>query len=232
VRAGGEEKGSCVAALRRGTSATAAPDCYVPRVFTVLCLSALVAGCAGAAPEPKTASKASKLAHLERVREPIDIWGLRFVGMDDGAVPPFRLHTTDKSVVDSSKLVGERPFAFVFFATWCSVCDRKLDALKAALAGFADFTVIGISVDDDSTWSNVPSYLRHHGVDVPVVAALEHPSFSIAYNPFSTVPLVVIVGRNGGLVDYQLGYEADDVRRLTSSFELARTIGPLAKPHG
>jgi hypothetical protein len=151
--------------------------------------------------------------------------------MDDGPVPPFHLRTTSRQVVDSTALVGARPFVIVFFATWCASCGQKLDVLRQALSHFSDYTVIGVSVDDESTWPNVPAYVRGHGFSFPVVSGLEHPSFTISYNPFSTVPLIVVVGRNGGLVDYQLGDEPNDDRRLIASLELARTIGPLAKPH-
>lgn len=167
---------------------------------------------------------------LSRPAEKVDVWSLKFVGMDEGTVPPFRLFTTGRQVVDSSELVGERPFAILFFATWCSVCDLKVEALRRALLRFSDFTVIGVSVDDEATWKNVPGYLREHGLELPVASALEHPTFALSYNPFSTVPLLVIVGRNGGLIDYQLGYESDDVQKVTASLELAKTIGPLAAP--
>jgi hypothetical protein len=39
--------------------------------------------------------------------------------------------------------------------------------------------------------------------------------------------LVVVVGKNGGLVDYQMGYESDAESRLISAVKLARRIGPL-----
>lgn len=190
--------------------------------------------CTAAPKDSKSPARRSPASSAEETLnpslEPVNVWALRFVGMDDDVVPPFRLHTTRKRPLDSASLVGRRAFAIVFFATWCDVCDLKLHALKTALATHSDFTVIGVAVDDVSTWRNVPSYVRDHGFSFPVVAALEHPAFTLSYNPFSTVPLVVIVGRNGGLVDYQLGYQSDDVERLTASLELAKTIGPLAKP--
>jgi peroxiredoxin len=191
-------------------------------------LSALVAS--ACASTPTTASKpkpASSANGPGKPLEKIDLFSLRFVGMDDGPVPDFQLRTTEKQIVDSQSLIGARPFAIVFFATWCDQCDKKLAALHEALASFNDFTVIGVAVDDKSTWKKVPNYIKKHGFHIPIVAALEHPSFSVSYNPWSTVPLVVIVGRNGGLVDYQLGCEPNDNQRLVSSLELAKTIGPL-----
>lgn len=153
---------------------------------------------------------------------------LRFVGMDDGPVPDFRLRATNGRWLDSRELVGERPFVVVFFATWCAVCDLKLPMLRQALQATGPVDVIGVSVDDARTWARVVPYLKHHGLpDVPVVPAQRYPTFAVSYNPFSTVPLVVVVGQNGGLVDYQVGYSPDDEQRLEAAVRLAKRIGPL-----
>ena len=200
-------------------------------LLAVLALTACAAAPRASRGPARRSPTAASEETLRPSTEPVNVWSLRFVGMDDDVVPPFRLQTTRKRPLDSAVLVGSRPFAIVFFATWCGVCDLKLHALRQALSADSDFTVIGVAVDDGSTWRNVPDYVREHGISMPVVAALEHPAFTLSYNPFSTVPLVVIVGRNGGLVDYQLGYQTDDVQRLTASLRLAKTIGPLAKPH-
>lgn len=205
----------------------------MPRVTPIVVALFVVSACSAGSridENRKQPATAASVKPLSRPAAQVDIWSLRFVGMDEGMVPPFRLQTAREQVVDSTTLVGSRPFAILFFATWCGVCDLKLDALRAALARYSDFTVIGVSVDDESTWRNVPGYLREHGVDMPVASALEHPTFTLSYNPFGTVPLLVVVGRNGGLVDYQLGYEADDVQKVMASLELAKTIGPLANP--
>jgi len=153
---------------------------------------------------------------------------IRFVGMDDGPVPDFRLRAVSGQWFDSRQLVGERAFVVVFFATWCRVCDLKLPLLKRAVSSAGPVTVIGVSVDDRQTWPKVDPYVRRHGLrEMPVVPALRYPMFAISYNPFSTVPLVVVVGKNGGLVDYQLGYEPNDERRLEAAVRLAKNIGPL-----
>jgi thiol-disulfide isomerase/thioredoxin len=153
---------------------------------------------------------------------------VRFVGMDDGPVPDFRLRAIDGRWLDSHQLVGERPFVVVFFATWCAVCDLKMPLLRQALAATGPVDVIGVSVDDARTLGKVAPYLKHHGLtNVPIVPARSFPTFAVSYNPFSTVPLVVVVGQNGGLVDYQVGYSPDDEQRLEAAVRLAKRIGPL-----
>jgi hypothetical protein len=41
------------------------------------------------------------------------------------------------------------------------------------------------------------------------------------------VPLVVVVGQNGGLVDYQMGFADTHQKRLSDAIRTARSIGPL-----
>ena len=151
----------------------------------------------------------------------------RIVGMDDGPVPKFRLRTADGRMLDSAALQG-KPFVVVFFATWCQMCAMKLPLLRAALDSVGPVAMIGVSVDEPETWPQASGFLRENGLRFPLVRAAEFPRFSLAYNPFSLVPLVVVVGRNGGLVDYQMGYAPNDRERFIAAVKLARTIGPLA----
>ncbi|HEY6727527.1 MAG TPA: TlpA disulfide reductase family protein [Polyangiaceae bacterium] len=160
-------------------------------------------------------------------RESLDLDGLRFVGMDNGPVPEFSVESHDGKQLRSVDLVGHEPFVVVFFATWCQVCDMKLPVLKGVFDEIGPVTTIMVSVDDAETWPHVPGYLKEHDVKFPVVSALAYPRFSASYNPFQAVPLVVVVGQNGGLVDYQMGFADTHQKRLSDAIRMARTIGPL-----
>jgi len=205
-------------------------------------------GCAGT-PEPKSPpAKVSKPAanleaSIERAldlsrpallyneptapREVLDTEGLRFVGMDDGPVPEFSVETQDGILLDSRNLVGDEPFIVVFFATWCQVCDLKMPVLRQVFEEVGAVKTIMVSVDTAETWPHVRGYLKEHQVSYPLVSALAYPRFAASYNPFQAVPLVVVVGQNGGLVDYQMGFADTHHERLTNAIRLARTIGPL-----
>lgn len=164
------------------------------------------------------------MAHLEKVRN------LRFVGMDHGPVPDFNLESVDGTELDSAELIGREPFVVAFFATWCDVCERKLRSLSRALNESGSMLVIPVSYDAPGSREHVERYLRSCGIAGPAVRAAEHPLLVMSYNPFGTIPLLVIVGQNGGLVDYQLGYEVEHERRLAASLRLAHVIPPLARP--
>jgi hypothetical protein len=168
--------------------------------------------------------EASLQRELDQVRR------LRFVGMDDGPVPEFLVRTVEGKEYDSSALVGSRPFLVVFFATWCDSCTPKLEALRRSLDE-EPMLLIPVSVDGPETWQGVEGYLRARGLALPVVRGQDQPQFVMSYNPFNSVPTVVIVGRNGGLVDYQMGWVPEEDARLPDSLKLARVIGPLGPRH-
>ena len=207
--------------------------------FGVLGVLALPA-CAASAPVPPAAvakrtpgpplhSATLELDPDETEGEIGDLGTLRFVGMGDGPVPDFRVTAVGGEVFDSQALVGTRAFVVVFFATWCGVCELKMPALHEALARLGNLIVIGVSLDGPQTWGAVTSFLQRYELAFPVVRAAANPRFAVSYNPFSGVPAVVVVGRNGGLVDVQMGYSPDDGQKLVDSVELARRIGPLKK---
>jgi cytochrome c biogenesis protein CcmG, thiol:disulfide interchange protein DsbE len=155
---------------------------------------------------------------------------LRIVGMDDGPVPAFELEASNGVRYSSRALVGQRAFVVGFFATWCDFCKVELQAMQRAFEQTGALPVIPVSVDGPETWGQVPGYLASFGIHAPAVRANDFPRFAAAYDPFDTVPLLVIVGRNGGLVDCLVGYDPAHGERLLSSLRLAQTIGPLAKP--
>jgi thiol-disulfide isomerase/thioredoxin len=160
-------------------------------------------------------------------RESFDLEGVRFVGMDNGPVPDFSVESYDGTAFESDGLVGQEPFIVVFFATWCQVCDLKMPVLRNVLQALGPVKTIMVSVDDAETWPHVTGYLREHQVQSPVVSAQAYPRFFASYNPFQAVPLVVVVGKNGGLVDYQMGFSETHQERLTNAIRLARSVGPL-----
>lgn len=146
-------------------------------------------------------------------------------------VPGFRVRTTRGESIDSTELVGKRPFVVVFFATWCGVCEMKLPVLARALEVVGgDIPVVSVGVDEPDTWHRVDGYLARLGFSHPTVRATDFPRFSTAYDPLATVPAVAVVGQNGYLVDYQLGYGPSPPRRLLLALRVARDIPRDAPP--
>jgi thiol-disulfide isomerase/thioredoxin len=140
--------------------------------------------------------------------------------------PAFRVSTADCQVLDSRGLIGSRAFVVAFFATWCEVCELKLPLLQRALAQHTgQLPLILVSLDDDQTWPDVPEYLARHGLEVEPVRGHDFMPFSLGYNPFGAVPLTVVVGRSGRVLDVQLGLRRTDFGRLMQAMDSA-----LAEP--
>lgn len=211
-------------------------------------LAVVLAGCGQHAPPPADAgaahhdphltralANAQLLANVQRLQQLLDqaqmashqldaFRDLQIVGMDSGEVPSFELTAPNGAQYSSQSLVGQQPFVTVFFATWCDYCQVELKAMQAALAKTGPMRIIPVSVDGPETWSKVPSYLASFGIHDSAVRASDYPRFSASYDPFDTVPLLVIVGRHGGLVDCLVGYDPAHAERLVASLQLARDV--------
>lgn len=145
-------------------------------------------------------------------------------------VPDFGVATTAGARFASRDLVGKEPFVIVFFATWCQICELKLPVVAAALGPHGNVPVLLVSLDDAETWDEVPRFLGRHGFHRPVVRGTTFPRFALAYDPMQTVPVVAVVGRNGYLVDYQVGYSRSHAPRLAAAVEIAVRMAPDAPP--
>jgi len=141
----------------------------------------------------------------------------------DERVPDFLLASERCEVFDSRALVGKQPFVVVFFASWCSVCEHKMPAIREALEERGEeLTTLFVSLDDDEGWAGTEQFLARHGL-VPnsAVVGRDHLSFSLGYNPFRSVPVVVVVGRSGRVVDVQVGVHDGDDERLDEALDVA-----------
>jgi thiol-disulfide isomerase/thioredoxin len=141
----------------------------------------------------------------------------------DERVPDFLLASERCEIFDSRALVGKRPFVVVFFASWCSVCEHKMPAIRDALEERGDeLTSLFVSLDEAEGWAGTEQFLARHGlVPTSAVVGRDFLSFSLGYNPFRSVPVVVVVGRSGHVVDVQVGVHDGDDERLLDALDIA-----------
>ena len=130
-------------------------------------------------------------------------------------MPDFRLSTEACDVLDSRELVGKVPFVVVFFASWCSVCEHRVPLLRDVLERRKDqLAAVWVTLDDPHDgWSETHDFLERHALaPTSSVPGRDFLSFSLGYNPFRSVPVVVVVGRSGRVVTVQIGVrDGDDV---------------------
>jgi thiol-disulfide isomerase/thioredoxin len=144
-------------------------------------------------------------------------------------VPEFLLATEGCQVFDSHDLVGKQPFVVVFFASWCSVCEHRVPLLRDALGERAGQVIpLWISLDDAAEgWSETNAFLERHALArQSAVAGREFLGFSLGYNPFRSVPVVVVVGRSGRVVAVQIGVRVGDEDALERALDAAISEPP------
>jgi hypothetical protein len=147
----------------------------------------------------------------------------------DQRVPDFLLATEACQVFDSRELVGKVPFVVVFFASWCSVCEHQIPTLRDALLERAGQIVpLWISLDEASDgWLETDAFLVRHELErKSAVAGRDFLGFSLAYNPFRSVPVVVVVGRSGRVVAVQIGVREGDDELLEVALDEAIEQAP------
>jgi peroxiredoxin len=134
-------------------------------------------------------------------------------------VPPFVVTTTAGKKLSSAELVG-RPFVVVFFTSWCPVCEKKMPVVSAALQG-KSLLAIGVAMDDEETFANVPGYAERHGIAFEVVQGQQAPGIVDALDPPGSFPVLFVVGKDGKVVDVQIGLKPDHGRRLEQALAAA-----------
>jgi hypothetical protein len=219
--------------------ATAAHDAPLPAAVCLLgaLLTALAnASCGASAARPTTAAAplASAPAQAPSTRRcqvgpepPLTRPPQRIT--PDERVPDFLLATEACDVIDSHELVGKVPFVVVFFASWCSVCEHRMPQLRQAFERrTGQLRALWVTLDDaQDGWDETHDFLdRHSLAPTSAVAGRDFLGFSLGYNPFRSVPVVVIVGRSGRIVGVQIGVRDGDEVELEQALDDAIDQAP------
>ena len=123
----------------------------------------------------------------------------------------------------SSEMVGTTPLVVVFFASWCELSARKVPIIARAVQKTGHQITLWVAVDDEATKPDIAGFLREQRLgNQPFIVGDHYPEFVAAYNPIRSIPLVVVIGKSGHLVDYQVGLNDDDGPRLEEALQAAR----------
>ena len=125
-------------------------------------------------------------------------------------------------VLDTKALVGKVPFVVVFFTSWCPVCERKMPIVRKALEGAGtDVLAIGVALDDEDTFGDVPAWVKRHGIPFRVVQGEAAPELVQALDPRGSFPVLFVVGKDGVITDVQIGIKPDHATRLEQALQVA-----------
>jgi peroxiredoxin len=140
-----------------------------------------------------------------------------------GARPPdFELSTLDGKTVRLSDHLGKDVVLIDFWATFCDPCLASMPHLDEVYKKHKDkgFVVLGISIDGPESIAGVKSTVSKLGVSFPILLDQETRVVAL-YNPKTSAPFSVLIGRDGGIIAKKEGYTTGDASAVDRDVEAA-----------
>lgn len=174
-------------------------DLGLKRRLAALVLCALSAGCAGGAAPVATANAAR-----------------------EGGPPDFELPTLDGKSERLSDHLGREVVLIDFWATYCQPCLRAMPELDALYRRHQSrgFVVLGVSIDGADSLPEVRAEVKKLGVGFPILLDQETRVVAL-YNPKTSAPFSVLIGRNGSILAKREGYSTGSDGALERDVEAA-----------
>ncbi len=138
---------------------------------------------------------------------------LIFAFADEGEVieaPDFTLEDVDGNTVCLDSLLADGPVFMSFWALWCKMCIKELDALKPYYAEFDSMGInlLAISVDKARSVPNVKPFAKSHKWEYIIVMDPEDILRDL-YN-VQAMPSSFIINQDKQIVFTHMGYKPGD----------------------
>jgi cytochrome c biogenesis protein CcmG, thiol:disulfide interchange protein DsbE len=135
--------------------------------------------------------------------------------------PDFELESLSGESLRLSAATGQ-VILLDFWATFCEPCLTGMPHLESLYKRYRDrgFVVWGISIDGPESVAHVRSEVAKLGVTFPIL--LDDESRVVAlYNPKTSAPFSVLIGRQGEILSQYEGYSEAATRALDADVEKA-----------
>jgi peroxiredoxin len=140
-----------------------------------------------------------------------------------GARPPdFELATLDGKSVRLSDHLGKDVVLIDFWATFCDPCLASMPHLEQIYQKHKakGFVVLAISIDGPDSLGLVKTEVSKLGVTFPILLDQETRVVAL-YNPKTSAPYSVLIGRDGNVIVKKEGYTTGDHSGLERDIEAA-----------
>ena len=142
------------------------------------------------------------------------------------APPDFELSTVDGRSERLSEHLGKEVVLLDFWATFCEPCLAGMPHLDALYRQHKSegFVVLGIDIDGPDSIAQVKTTVSKLGVSFPILLDQETRVVAL-YNPKTSAPYSVLIGRDGRILKKQEGYTTGDAAAVERDVQaaLART---------
>lgn len=138
------------------------------------------------------------------------------------APPDFELTTIDGRTERLSEHLGKEVVLLDFWATFCEPCLAGMPHLDAIYKKnqARGFTVLGIAIDGPESVSQVRATVAKLGVGFPILLDTETRVVAL-YNPKTSAPYSVLIGRDGRILKKQEGYTTGNAAAVEQDIEAA-----------
>ncbi len=147
-------------------------------------------------------------------------------GDTGGSAPPdFTLDTLDGRSVTLSEHLGKDVVLIDFWATWCDPCMAAMPHLDELYKKHKDdgFVVLGVSIDGPQSVAQVKTEVQKLGVTFPILLDTETRVVAL-YNPKTSAPYSVLIGRDGKILTKKEGYTSGDVKAVDKDVAAAVAV--------
>lgn len=136
--------------------------------------------------------------------------------------PDFELDTLDGDVASLDDYLGKDVILIDFWATWCDPCLTAMPHLEELYEKYKDqgFVVLGVNIDGPDSMAEVRSKVAQLGVTFPILLDSETRVVAL-YNPKTSAPYSVLIGRDGQILTKKEGYTSADAGSLDADIQNA-----------
>jgi len=123
------------------------------------------------------------------------------------AASDFKLQDLEGKTVKLSEFKG-KPVLLDFWATWCPPCRASIPGIEKLHKSYGGkgLVVLGISLDQGG-WDSVKDFVTESGITYTVLKGTD--DVATKYN-VRTIPMLVIVDKEGKIYKRYLGFGDDD----------------------
>lgn len=136
--------------------------------------------------------------------------------------PDFELATLDGGSLRLSDELDGKVVLIDFWATFCDPCISAMPHLDELYKKHQaeGFLVLGVSIDGPESLAQVRTLVHKTGVTFPILLDVES-SVLARYNPRTSAPFSVLIGRDGRVLKKQEGYTTGSARDLEADIQSA-----------
>jgi thiol-disulfide isomerase/thioredoxin len=121
--------------------------------------------------------------------------------------PDFNLQTLNGATLKLSDYKG-KVVLLDFWATWCPPCVASIPGIEKLHHAYKDKGLVVIAVSlDDGGWDSVRSFVAQNRISYQVLKGTD--AVSADYH-VRTIPMMLIIGKDGRILKRYLGYGGDE----------------------